>query len=156
MAPAQKPHRSVQEVETPPELITAVEQRFGKIDFDLAASASNAKGPRFYTKADDSLTQSWQLGPSVRVAWINPEFGDARRYAEKCCAARELRRWTLLLVPMGTQDWACKYLWGKAHVLKLKGRVIFVNHAQGFPKDLVLAAYGYGLAGEDVWDWRAS
>jgi phage N-6-adenine-methyltransferase len=155
MAPRQKPHRSEQSVETPPELIAAVEHRYGKIDFDLAASKENAKAPRYFTKADDSLSQSWQLGSSVKVAWLNCEFGDARRYAQKCRdEARELRRWTLLLVPMGTQDWACEYVWGQAYVLKLKGRVTFVNHAQGFPKDLVLAAYGFGVSGEEVWDWR--
>lgn len=154
VTPAQKPHRSVQEVETPPELIAAIESRFGKIDFDLAASSSNAKAARFFTKEDDSLSQSWRL-EGVRVAWLNCEFGDAKPYAKKCSEVRYLRRWTLLLVPMGTQDWACEHVWRKAFVLKLKGRVKFVNHKQGFPKDLILAAYGFGLSGEEVWDWRA-
>ncbi len=151
--PAQKPHRSHQEVETPAALIASVEHRFGPIDFDLAASPQNAKATRFYTKEDDTLSQDWTL-EGVRVAWLNCEFGDARRYAKKCESVRLLRRWTLLLVPMGTQDWACEHVWGKAFVLKLKGRVTFVGHPQGFPKDLVLAAFGYGLSGEEVWDWR--
>ena len=41
--PAQKPHRSVQVVETPWEFIDAVEKRFGKIVFDLAATLDNCK-----------------------------------------------------------------------------------------------------------------
>jgi phage N-6-adenine-methyltransferase len=152
--PAQKPHRSVQEVETPTELIRAVERRFGLIGFDLAASAQNAKARQFFTRADDALTQNWALGPSVRVAWLNPEFGDVEPWAEKCRAVRRLSRWTLMLVPMGTQDWATEHMWGQAYVLKLKGRVQFVGHSQGFPKDLVLAAYGFSMVGEEVWDWR--
>lgn len=152
--PAQKPHRSEQSVETPPELIQAVERRFGIIDFDLAASPENTKARRFFTREDDALTQNWQLPEAVRVAWLNPEFGDARRYAEKCCEVRDLQRWTLMLVPQGTPDWACEFVWGQAYVLKLKGRVQFVGHPQGFPKDLMLCCYGFGLRGEDVWDWR--
>jgi phage N-6-adenine-methyltransferase len=152
--PAQRPHVSIQEVETPPELIAAVEHRFGRIDFDLAASAENTKAQRFYSKTDNSLAQSWSLPPSVRVAWCNPEFGNAGEYANKCREVRALRRWTLLLVPMGTQDWACQHVWDQAYVLKLKGRVTFVGHPQGFPKDLILAAYGFGVRGEEVWDWR--
>lgn len=155
-SPAQKPHRSVQEVETPPELIAAVEHRFGRIDFDLAASPNNAKAPSYFTKENDTLAQDWRLeGENVRVAWLNCEFGDAKRYAQKCAAETSLlQRWTLLLVPMGTQEWACEFVWPSAYVLKLKGRVAFVGHGAPFPKDLLVAAYGYGMVGEEVWDWR--
>lgn len=152
--PVQKPGRSIQEVETPADLIAAVTRRFGSIGFDLAASAENTKGPRFFTREDDTLQQSWDLGPGVRVAWLNPEFSDIGPYAEKCCEVRDLRRWTLMLVPQGSPDWACDFVWERAYVLKLKGRVTFVGHQQGFPKDLMVACYGYGLSGEEVWDWR--
>lgn len=152
--PAQKPHKSKQSYATPPELIAAVEHRFGKIDFDLAASAENTKAPRFYSKEMDSLKQSWSLGPSVKVAWCNPEFGLAGEFAEAAAKVRLLRRWTLLLVPMGAQEWAVEHMWTQAYVLKLRGRVTFVGEEQGFVKDLVLAAYGFGLVGEEFWDWR--
>jgi phage N-6-adenine-methyltransferase len=152
--PVQKPHSSKQDYETPPELIASVQRRFGVIDFDLAASPENAKALRFFTKTDDAIQQNWSLGPRVRVAWCNPEFAHCEDYAKKASEVRWLRRWTLLLVPMGTQDWACEFLWGKAYVLKLNGRVTFVGADQGYPKDLVLAVYGFGVAGEEVWDWR--
>lgn len=152
--PKQKPHRSVQAVATPANLVAAIERRFGLLDFDLAASADNAKAARYFTEQDNALSQNWSLGRSVRVAYLNPPFGDVTPWAEKCCEVRDLRRWTLMLVPQGSPDWACDFVWGRAYVLKLKGRVTFVGHQQGFPKDLMIAAYGFGVSGEEVWDWR--
>lgn len=59
-----------------------------------------------------------------------------------------------MLAPLGSQDWACEHVWGKAFVLKLRGRVTFVGETQGFIKDLMIACYGFGFAGEEFWDWR--
>lgn len=155
MAPKQKPGKSRQDYETPQELIDAVEHRFGTVEFDLAASKRNSVADEFFDLKSDalSLTRSWEL-PGVKVAWLNPPFGKIEPWAARCAAVRELHRWTLLLVPMGSQDWACEHVWGKAFVLKLRGRVAFVGEKQGFVKDLILACYGFGVVGEAFWDWR--
>jgi phage N-6-adenine-methyltransferase len=154
MAPRQKPGRSVQTVVTPPELIAAVEHRFGPIDFDLCADAGNTKGKRFYSKEDDALQQDWSALKRVNVAWCNPEFGMLGWFSRRCHTVGDLRRFTLLLCPLGTQNWACEYIWGQAYVMKLRGRVTFVGHTGPFPKDLALVVFGYSLVGEEVWDWR--
>jgi phage N-6-adenine-methyltransferase len=155
MPPKQKPGKSRQTYETPQELIDAVEHRFGVIGHDLAASKNNSVADEYFDLKADALAKStsWLL-PGVDVAWCNPPFGRIKPWAAKCCEVRDLQRWTLLLVPMGSQDWACEYVWGKALVLKLKGRVTFVGEAQGFIKDLIVAAYGFGVSGEQIWDWR--
>jgi hypothetical protein len=49
--PIQKPGRSKQDYETPPDLIAAIEARWGKLTVDLAACADNTKCARFITPA---------------------------------------------------------------------------------------------------------
>jgi len=155
MPPKQKRGQSRQDYATPMELIDAVEHRFGTIGFDLAASKGNSVADEYYDLRADSLAPrtSWEL-PGVSVAWLNPPFGKLGPWAKKCAEHRDLQRWTLLLAPLGSQDWACEHVWGKAFVLKLRGRVTFVGEKDGFVKDLMIAAYGFGVAGEEFWDWR--
>lgn len=43
---------------TPPEVFGPLHERYG-FTVDVAASAANAKCPRFYTEVDDGLAQSW-------------------------------------------------------------------------------------------------
>ncbi len=153
MPPKQKPGKSRQTYETPPELIAAVEHRFGTIEFDLAASKANSLADEYFDEKANALGRNWELN-GTRVAWCNPPFGRIAPWAKKCAEVRRLQRWTLLLVPLGSQEWAIKHMYGKAYVLKLRGRVAFVGMQQGFIKDLVIAAYGFGVTGEAVWDWR--
>lgn len=155
MPPRQKPGKSKQDYQTPQELIDAVEHRFGSIGFDLAASKGNAVTERYYDLKANSLAPrtSWEL-PGVNVVWLNPPFAHIEPWAKKCAEQRDLQRWTLLLVPLGSQDWACDHVWDKAFVLKLRGRVTFAGETQGYIKDLILAAFGFGVSGSEIWDWR--
>lgn len=54
---------------TPPEVFGPLQERFG-FTVDAAASPHNAKLPRFWTEADDGLTQPW-AGERV---WCNPPY----------------------------------------------------------------------------------
>lgn len=155
MPPQQKPGKSRQDYETPQALIDAVEHRFGVIQFDLAASKRNSVADEYFDLKANALApeRSWEL-PGVNVAWLNPPFGRIGPWAKRCAEVRHLRRWTLMLAPLGAQDWACEHVYGKALVLKLRGRVTFVGESQGFIKDLMLACYGFNVAGEAFWDWR--
>jgi len=153
--PKQKRGKSRQDYQTPQELVDAVEHRFGAIDFDLAASKGNAVADDYFDLKANALApeRSWEL-PGRRVAWLNPPFGKLEPWAKKCAEYRDLQRWTLMLAPLGSQEWAVRHVWGKAFVLKLRGRVTFVGEKQGFVKDLMLACYGFGVVGEAFWDWR--
>jgi hypothetical protein len=156
MPPRQNPGKSRQDYRTPGPFLSATARRFGPIAFDLACSTSNRVAPSGFTAADDALSQDWcdlRIGRGS-VAWCNPPFGNIAPWAEKCVSVRHLQRWTLLLVPLGTQDWACRYVWGQAYVLKLRGRLTFGGESSPYPKDLMLAAYGFGVVGEEAWDWR--
>lgn len=50
----------------------------GPFTLDVAASAANAKAPRFFTIEDDGLTQQW----SGRV-WCNPPYSDCGAWVNK-------------------------------------------------------------------------
>lgn len=155
--PNQKPGKSKQDYGTPREFLDAVERRFGLIGWDLAATVENRVVPDFFSPEQDSLSQNWSLPSSVRVAWLNPEFADIDPWAAKCATVRLLRRWTLMLVPASVgAAWYENHVHDKAIVLGLRTRLTFVGETQPYPKDCILAAYGYGARGFDVWDWKAS
>ena len=145
---------------TPDALIEAVARRFGRPDFDLAASDGNAKAPSFFTEDQDSLKQDWLSlrthdDRAVKVAWLNCPFADIAPWAAKCAECRELPRWTLLLVPASVDsNWFENHVHGKAHWFGLKGRVKFVGAKDPYMKPLLLAAYGFSMSGSSPWDWR--
>jgi phage N-6-adenine-methyltransferase len=153
---------SKQDVETPPDLIAAVERRFGKLAVDLAATPENAKAPRYIWTEQDSLTADWeslmdceepdQCGPR----WLNPPFGKIEPWAAKCAAAPPCL-WSpiLLLVPASVgAGWWWRHVHEKARVLFLAPRVKFVGHSQAFPKDLALCVYCTDPPGYETWRWK--
>lgn len=161
--PAQKPGRSKQDYGTPDAFLEAIARRFGRVDFDLAASCENAKASTFFTleAGQDSLAHDWvnlrdEFDETVRVAFCNPPFADIRPWAAKCESVRYLPRWTLMLVPasMGSLWWADHVL-GKCQADGIP-RLQFVGAEGLYPKDLALLCYGFGVGGAGYWDWRAT
>jgi phage N-6-adenine-methyltransferase len=145
--PAQRPGRSRQDYETPREFLVAVERVFGPLKVDLASTPANAKAP---ARLDDSLAVPWPVGP---LCWLNPPFARIGPWAAKCASSGAR---VLLLVPASVgANWYAEHVHGRALVLALQGRISFDGIAP-FPKDCILAAYGFGKPGFEVWDWRSS
>lgn len=161
--PKQKPGQSEQTVVTPWVLIDAVEKRFGDLKIDLAADGDNCRVRRlpraFLSPRQNSLAQDWSK-ITAGNAWLNPPYGKTDEaphgiadWAEKCASDRG-RLKVFLLVPAGTgANWFANFIWKKAYVLFLQGRVTFDGHPTPYPKDLILAVYGV-KPGAEVWDWR--
>jgi phage N-6-adenine-methyltransferase len=155
-----------QSIATPWAFIHALEQRFGTpVDFDLAASESNAKARRFWTQEDNALQRDWsRLGP--RLAFLNPPFanikpwalgpqGKAHNPAAGMLACRWLPRWTVMLVPSShSTDWFLE-LRGKVQIDAIP-RIQFEGATHLYPKDLCLVVAGFGVTGSGYWDWRVS
>ena len=171
--PAQRPGKSEQDVTTPWRLIDAVEARFGRLDFDLAATRENCRVRRssvvqgignraLGTRYEDinSLEQDWtELSGNL---WLNPPFGKTpeaprgiEHWTQKCVVSmRTPGRRIFLLAPSATGScWYADYVWEQSRILFLKGRVRFVGHENDYPKDLLLAVYGEPPS-IDLWDWR--
>lgn len=157
LGPTVRRGKSKQTYGTPPAFIRAVEKRFGPIVCDLAASAENAKCARFFNADVDSLKQPWAEAFPTGLLWLNPPFANIEPWAAKC-ATESVRRHGLIamLTPasIGT-DWFACHVHRQAMVLGLRPRLAFEGETNGYPKDLQLAVYGFGLHGFDCWRWQS-
>lgn len=68
----------VDDRETPQELFDRLQVRFG-FTIDAAASATNTKLPRYFTREQNGLAQSWA---DERV-WCNPPYSDCGAWVNK-------------------------------------------------------------------------
>jgi hypothetical protein len=154
--------------ETPPELIAAVESRFGPIVIDLCASRDNVC-PYFITPEADSINENWVTSykdaeqwvnhenshtPTARFAWCNPPFGNQAPFLAKL-AERKIPALCIIPYDSATKHWR-KYVSGIARVEVLQSRVKFVGHSSAFPKPIALLVYEPGVDGAEggCWDWR--
>ena len=150
--PKQKPGKSEQIVCTPRVLLDAVEARFGAIKYDLACSEANKVCPDAYSveASGDSLGCMWPLADDG-LCYLNPPYGNITPWAKK--AHGSSARIAMLVPASIGSNWFRDHVHGKAYVLALNPRVTFVGHSAAYPKDLILAVYGHGLTGFDVWRW---
>ena len=164
--PAQKPGKSEQVVATPWELIDAVEKRFKRLCFDLAATHGNVKvrfpsrgktiDQSYFNRGQDSLSQEWfRLKGNL---WLNPPFGDIAPWAKKCAATGLSNHGlaVLFLIPASVgSNWWAEHVDKKADVYFLSPRVTFVGHSSSYPKDLALCRYHRGTKGlYECWRWK--
>jgi phage N-6-adenine-methyltransferase len=78
-------------------------------NLDAAASESNTKCKRFYSKEDDAMTQTW----SGRV-WLNPPYGAklTPAFVRKASEERNNCKVIVVLVPARTStQWWRNYVW---------------------------------------------
>jgi len=62
--------------QTPLDLIKMISDSMGGIALDPCTTDDNPVGAaRYYTPADDGLTQSWEVGQNEGVVYCNPPFG---------------------------------------------------------------------------------
>lgn len=126
------------EWETPPALYAALHAEFA-FNLDPAATAANAKCPRFYTKQDDGLSKNWE---GERV-FLNPPYG--RRIIEawvKKAATGRCEVAVLLIHARTDTKWFQNWVLPCAHELRLvKGRVRFVGAPSSSPFPSVIVVY---------------
>ena len=154
--PLQKPGRSKQDYQTPPEFLAAVKQLLGINEFavDLAASATNTAAAKFYDESISSLSQVWRTAVG-QWAWLNPPYGDLKVWVRAAWGARHDAN-IAMLVPAGVgSNWWRDYVHQKALVYLLNGRITFVGQPTCYPKDCCLLLYGRAILPRyEVWDWR--
>jgi len=152
--PLQKPGRSRQDYETPPEFIKAVERDFrADFVFDLAASPDNTKAPRWLDEEHNALAQDWKNIDGD--CWLNPPFAKLEPWVKKCAESSPARIYVLLPAAVGSnwfRDWVVPY----ASIYFLNPRLTFVGEASSYPKDLMMATYRVTPSNNsfNVWRWR--
>lgn len=145
---------SKQNVATPRNFLDAVEQRYGKISFDLAASADNNTAPNYFDKEADSLKQDWSKLPGL--LWLNPEFKAIEPWVKKA-AETHFQDTFLCLVPTGFRThWWRRWCKSHCHTILLEGYFTFEGHTLPFPKDMNLLEYPLKQNRPliESWDWR--
>lgn len=160
VAPAQRPGKSEQTVETPEDFLDAVKETFGALDWDLACTSTNKKAPNgfFHDKGQDALAEDWyRLSGNL---WLNPPYGDIAPWVKKAATNRSRHATIFALLPASVGanwfwDWVVPY----AHVYVLSPRLKFVGHEHPFPKDLMLCVYSGPTDPEtrvqiDRWRWK--
>ncbi len=147
--------RSKQYYGTPWTLIRAVEQKWGPLVADLAASQENAKASDWIDEATDSFNVSWSARWPHGNLWLNPPFANIGPWAERC-AFHASRRCGLifLLTPasIGT-DWFRARVFPNAMVLGISPHITFEGTKDPYPKDLMLSVFGKATKGFDLWRW---
>ncbi len=151
--PSIKRHQSKQDYCTPDDFMRAVIERFGSIDFDLAATKENTKAKRFYDLERNSLKQDWRKLKGT--LWLNPPFNDIAPWARKCAQSVTQHNCILLLTPASVgSNWFHEYVINKANVLALNPRLSF-DSRNAYPKDLILSVFiEVPDQGFKVWKWK--
>jgi phage N-6-adenine-methyltransferase len=128
------------EWETPDEFYRKLDEEF-HFTLDAAASIENAKCPRFFTKADDSLSQVWD-----GIVFCNPPYGkEIGTWLEKGRLAASQGSTVVFLVHARTDTrWFHNHVYGIADEIRfVKGRLKFkhkdgANQSAPFPSMIVV------------------
>ena len=157
--PPQKPGRSKQDYGTPRPFLDEVEQRFGMLTWDAAASSDNTvvAGRFFSVDGISAFDADWSKFTRDDLVWLNPTFeGIAHRWMPLVDKWTTLLPWLRLLVltpaALGS-EWYRKHVEDKAMVQPLNPRLTFVGESDPYPKDLMLSCYGFGVTGVRQWRW---
>lgn len=122
---------------TPQDFFDELNDEFG-FDIDVAATAENTKCANFYDKTQDGLSKPWD-----GVVWCNPPYGrEIGKWVRK--AYEENKRennYIVMLLPARTDTkWFHDYIYGKAEVRFIKGRLKFggSKNSAPFPSMVVI------------------
>ena len=111
---------------TPQDVFDKLHAEF-HFDLDPCADDQNHKCERYFTKAEDGLMQDWG-GAHV---FCNPPYGKGiEKWVEKCSR----QKLAVMLIPARTDTrWFHDFIYGKAEVRFLKGRLKFGNSKNSAP-----------------------
>ena len=103
---------------TPQDFFDNLDAEF-HFDLDVCATPENAKCEKYFTKDDDGLSQQWG-----GVVYCNPPYGrEIGKWVKKCS---EYEGKSVMLLPARTDTrWFHDYIYGKAEVRFIKGRLKF-------------------------------
>lgn len=115
-------HKS-DEWRTPPEVFEPLNAEFG-FTLDVAADSANHLCPLYYTAGDNALIKPW----APEVCWMNPPYSMVKEFLAKAVEERAKGAVVVGLLPGRTDTkWFHSYVYGKAEVRFIKGRVKFIS-----------------------------
>ena len=130
---------------TPPELFAKIDRRFGPLELDVCATAENAKCPRFFTRDQDGLQQTW-----TGRCWCNPPYGRGiGQWVKKAWESAHAGATVVCLLPARTDTkWWQDYVSRFGRVEFLRGRIRFggCENSAPFPSAIVIFRPAAGRA----------
>jgi len=130
-----------QEWETPIDLFDKLNREFN-FTIDLAADATNAKCPVYYTSENDALKLSWHGN-----CWLNPPYGAKQHklsdWVQKAFNEAQKPDCTVvMLIPARTNTrWWHNYCMKAAEIRFINGRPKFGDAKHGLPQPLALVIF---------------
>lgn len=118
---------------TPQTLFDDLDREF-HFTTDVCAIPENAKCENFFSPYMDGLKQEW-----TGVCWCNPPYG--RTIGKWVKKASESSATTVMLIPARTDTkWFHDYIYGKAEIRFVRGRIKFGGalHGAPFPSMIVV------------------
>lgn len=113
--------------ETPQDLFDELNKEF-KFSIDVASSEQNHKCNRYYTEKENGLKQNW----NNEIVWCNPPYG--RKIGDWVKKASESKSIVVMLLPARTDTkWFHEYIYYKAEIRFIKGRLKFGNSVNSAP-----------------------
>ena len=127
---------------TPQAFFDKINAELGPFDLDPCATPSSAKAPRFFTKDDDGLAQSW-----TGKVWMNPPYGRAiGHWMRKAYEEAKKGATVACLVPARTDTaWWHDYA-AKGEVRFIRGRLRFGDAKANAPFPSALVVFRPGDA----------
>lgn len=110
---------------TPKDFFDELNKEFSFV-LDAAATDKSAKCERYYTPETDGLKSSWDCGGSV---FCNPPYGrQTGKWVRKAYEESKIGTTIVLLIPSRTDTiWFHKYIYNKAEIRFVRGRLIFTD-----------------------------
>lgn len=122
---------------TPQELFNSLDAEF-HFTLDPCSTHENAKCEYHFTKEDDGLSQNW----GGQRVFCNPPYGkELPKWVKKCYDESRVGTLVVMLIPARTDTkWFHEYIYGKAEIRFIKGRVKFGDskNSAPFPSMLVV------------------
>ena len=122
---------------TPPEFFEELNKEFD-FDTDVCALPENTKCPHYYSPDDDGLRLNW-----TGSCWCNPPYGrQIVKWVEKAYMSSLLGATVVMLLPARTDTaWFHEYIYGKAEIRFVRGRLKFVGAKSNAPFPSMVAVF---------------
>lgn len=117
------------EWETPDALFKKYDNLY-HFTIDVCATAENTKCKKYFSPADNGLAQDW-----AGVCWMNPPYGrGVEPWIKKAYESVQSGAVVVALLPVRTDTkWFHRYIYGKAEIYFLEGRVKFAQGEKSGP-----------------------
>lgn len=122
---------------TPQDFFNKLDQEF-HFDLDVCALPENAKCGNYYTPEQDGLAQEWN-----GTCWCNPPYGrEVGKWVEKAYLSACDGATVVMLLPARTDTkWFHDYIYGKADVRFVRGRLKFGDSNNSVPFPSMVAVF---------------